>query len=80
MRSAKKASPQNKVIPVPQQKGIMHSSTKEIVVVLAQELEPGILVTYHEQNYTTNPNQMEEEIRAFGWDGKYVSSRDGDIF
>ena len=36
-------------------------------------------MTYHEQNYTTNPNQMEEEIRAFGWDGKYVSSRDGDI-
>ena len=73
------AWPQNKVIPVPQQKGIMHSSTKEIVA-LAQELKPGILVTYHEQNYTTNPNQMEEEIRAFGWDGEYASSRDGDIF
>jgi hypothetical protein len=38
------------------------------------------LVTYHEQNFTKNPNQMEEEIRQFGWKGEYVSSRDGDIF
>ena len=57
----------------------MHSSTKEIAA-LANEVEPKLLVTYHEQNYTNNPNQMEEEIREFGWKGKYVSSRDGDIF
>lgn len=71
--------PQNKTIPVPQQKAIMHSSSKEIVA-LAQENKPRLLVTYHEQNYTENPNQMEEEIRKFGWKGEYVSSRDGDIF
>jgi ribonuclease Z len=71
--------PQNKTIPVAQQKLIMHSSTKEIAA-LANELKPRLLVTYHEQNYTKNPNQMEDEIRKFGWKGEYVSSRDGDIF
>lgn len=71
--------PQGKKIPVAQQKAIMHSSTKEIVA-LAQETKPRLLVTYHEQNFTKNPNQMEEEIRKFGWQGEYVSSRDGDIF
>ncbi|MCZ6828996.1 MAG: hypothetical protein O7F73_05325, partial [Gammaproteobacteria bacterium] len=70
---------ENKKIPVAQQKAMMHSSTKEIVA-LAQENKPGLLVTYHEQNFTNNPNQMEDEIRQFGWKGEYVSSRDGDIF
>ena len=71
--------PQQKKIPVVQQKAIMHSSTREIAA-LAQENKPGLLVTYHEQNYTKNPNQIEEEIRKFGWKGNYYSARDGDIF
>jgi ribonuclease Z len=75
----KETWPENKKIPVAQQKAMMHSSTKEIVA-LAQENKPRLLVTYHEQNFTKNPNQMEEEIRQFGWKGEYVSSRDGDIF
>jgi ribonuclease Z len=76
---SKASWPQNKKIPVAQQKKLMHSSTKEIVA-LANKLKPGLLVTYHEQNYTDNPNQIEDEIRKFGWKGKYVSSRDGDIY
>lgn len=76
----KDAWPQNNpAIPIAQAKSIMHSSTKEIAA-LANEVKPRLLVTYHEQNYTDNPNQMEEEIRKFGWKGEYVSSRDGDIF
>ncbi len=75
----KEAWPENTIIPVAQQKAMMHSSTKEIVA-LAQETKPRLLVTYHEQNFTNNPNQMEQEIRQFGWTGEYVSSRDGDIF
>ena len=71
--------PQHKKIPVYQQKAIMHSTTKEIAA-LANEVKPKLLVTYHEQNFTTNPRQMEEELRRFGWKGDYVSSRDGDIF
>ena len=74
------AWPKNRAtIPLAQTKLIMHSSTKEIVA-LANEVKPGLLVTYHEQNYTDNPAQVEEEIRKFGWKGKYVSSLDGDIF
>ncbi len=73
------AWPQNKTIPIPQQKAMMHSTTKEIAA-LANEVKPKLLVTYHEQNYTNNPDQMEEEIRKFGWKGDYLSSRDGDIF
>ena len=76
----KDAWPQNNpAIPISLTKSIMHSSTKEIAA-LANEVKPKLLVTYHEQNYTNNSNQMEEEIRKFGWKGKYVSSRDGDIF
>jgi len=76
----KDAWPQNKpAIPIAQIKSIMHSSTREIAT-LANEVKPKLLVTYHEQNYTNNRNQMEDEIRKFGWKGKYVSSRDGDIF
>lgn len=75
----KDAWPQHKKIPVADQKKIMHSSTKEIAA-LANENKPKLLVTYHEQNYTDNPNQMEEEIRRFGWKGKYASARDGDIY
>jgi len=69
----------NPVIPIAISKKIMHSSTKEIAA-LANELKPALLVTYHEQNYTKNPNQLEVEIRQFGWHGEYVSSRDGDIY
>lgn len=75
----KDAWPQNKTIPVSQQKSIMHSTTKEIAA-LANEAGVKLLVTYHEQNFTRNPDQMEKEIRKFGWKGKYVSARDGDIF
>ena len=71
--------PQNKTIPVPQQKAIMHSTTKEIAA-LANEVKTKLLITYHEQNYTKNPHQMEEELRRFGWQGKYISARDGDIY
>jgi ribonuclease Z len=71
--------PQRTKISVAQQKALMHSTTEEIAA-LANQVKPKILVTYHEQNFTTNPNQMEEELRQFGWRGKYISSRDGDIF
>ena len=73
------AWPQNKTIPVAQQKAIMHSTTKEIAA-LALEVNTKLLVTYHEQNFTGDINQMEKEIRKFGWQGKYESARDGDIF
>jgi ribonuclease Z len=71
--------PGRKKIPTAEQKKLMHSSTKEIVE-LANEVKPKHLITYHEQNYTGIPNQIEKEIREFGWKGKYTSSRDGDIF
>jgi ribonuclease Z len=71
--------PQKKKISVADQKKLMHSSTKELVRVM-EELKPGLLVTYHEQNFTDNPTQLADEIKDFGYKGKYISSRDGDIY
>lgn len=71
--------PGRQSIPVADQMKIMHATTKELAE-FAAEVKPGILVTYHEQNFTGNRNAIEEEIRRFGYDGRFVSSRDGDIF
>jgi ribonuclease Z len=71
--------PGGQAIPVPQQMKMMHTTTKELAE-LAQEIQPELLVTYHEQNFSDNPNAIVEEIASFGFKGKVISARDGDIY
>jgi ribonuclease Z len=71
--------PGQQTIPVPDQMKIMHTTTEELAQ-LAAEVRPGMLITYHEQNFTGNPDAIEEELRRFGYDGRFASARDGDIF
>jgi len=59
--------------------GRYHTSTKDLAE-LAKKTQPDILVLYHTQNYSDNPEQLVEEIGRFGFKGKVVESRDRDIF
>lgn len=56
-----------------------HTSTKELAE-LAGRVKPGILVLYHEQNWSDDPNANVKEIRRFGYKGEVISANDGDIF
>ena len=59
--------------------GLYHTSTEELAR-LAKKVRPGLLVLYHEQNYSEDPEANVKEIREFGYDGPVVSSKDQDIF
>lgn len=71
--------PGHQSIPVPQQMVLMHATT-EGLAELANRIKPGKLVSYHEQNFTGDRDAIEKELRRFGYEGPFVSSRDGDIF
>ena len=58
---------------------LYHTSTEELAQ-LANKVRPGLLVLYHEQNYTGDPEANVKEIRRFGYRGPVVSSNDQDIF
>lgn len=58
---------------------LYHTSTEELAQ-LANKVRPGLLVLYHEQNYTDDPRANVKEIRRFGYCGPVVSSNDQDIF
>jgi ribonuclease BN (tRNA processing enzyme) len=49
---------------------------------IATEAEVGLLVLYHEQNYSDpyDPDALVKELRELGFEGAVVSSRDGDVF
>ena len=59
--------------------GLYHTSTEELAR-LADKVRPGLLVLYHEQNYSDDPEANVKEIREFGYQGPLVSSKDQDIF
>ena len=59
--------------------GHYHTSTEELAR-LASKVRPGLLVLYHEQNYSDDPEANVKEIRRFGYQGPLVSSKDQDIF
>jgi len=56
-----------------------HTSTKDLAI-LANKVKPELLVLYHVQNYSTNPNQLVEEIDRFGFKGRVIEARDRDIY
>lgn len=56
-----------------------HTSTRELAG-LARKLRPGVLVLYHQQNWSKDREANAKEIREFGYDGKVVSAEDGDVF
>ena len=58
---------------------LYHTSTEELAQ-LANKVRPGLLVLYHEQNYTDDSEANVKEIRRFGYRGPVVSSNDQDIF
>lgn len=60
-------------------KQISQSSARE-VAELAREVKPGLVVLYHEQIWTGDPEQNVKEIRAAGYMGKVIASRDRDVF
>jgi ribonuclease BN (tRNA processing enzyme) len=61
--------------------GHYHTTTKQLAK-LANEVKPGLLVLYHEQNWSKpyNPDALAEEVSRYGYRGKVRSARDGDIF
>ena len=58
---------------------LYHTSTEELAQ-FSNKVRPGLLVLYHEQNYTDDPEANVKEIRRFGYCGPVVSSNDQDIF
>lgn len=64
---------------VPEHAKLYHTSTKELAE-LANKIQPELLVLYHVQNYSDNPNQLVEEIKRYGFEGRTIEARDRDIF
>jgi len=60
-------------------KKLWHTSTEELAEI-ANEVQPKLLVLYHEQNWSGDPEQTVTELERFGYKGKVISSRDRDIF
>ncbi len=60
-------------------KQLSQSSSRE-VAELAKRVNPGLLVLYHEQIWTGDPEQNVKEIREAGYTGKVIASRDRDVF
>lgn len=60
---------------------LFHTTTEQLAE-LANEVQPGLLVLYHEQNWSDpyDPDALVDEIKRYGYDGEVVSARDQDIF
>ena len=60
---------------------LFHTTTEQLAE-LANEVKPGLLVLYHEQNWSDpyNPDALAEEIQRYGYDGEVISARDQDIY
>lgn len=56
-----------------------HTSTKQLAEI-ANFIKPKLLVLYHVQNYTGNPNGPVDEVRAAGYKGNLVLAVDQDIY
>ncbi len=56
-----------------------HTSTEELAE-LARQVNPQLLVLYHVQSFSDDPNALEKEIRGFGFEGRVIESRDRDIY
>ena len=55
-----------------------HTSSRELAGI-AQEVQPGLLVLYHQLLWGTTEDELLDEIREI-YDGKVVSGRDLDVF
>ncbi len=58
---------------------LYHTSTKKLAEI-ANIVKPSLLVMYHVQNFTDNPNQLLEEIEHYGWKGKAVDAQERDVY
>ena len=58
-----------------------HTTTRQLAEI-ANAARPGILVLYHEQNWSTpyDAEALVDEIQRFGYEGKIISSQDQDIY
>lgn len=61
--------------------GLFHTTTKQLAEI-AGTAKPGVLVLYHEQNWSDpfDPDRLAKEVAEFGYKGRVISARDGDIF
>ncbi len=59
--------------------GDYHTSTKQLAEA-ANFIKPKLLVLYHVQNYTGDPNGPLDEMRAAGYNGELVIAVDQDIY
>jgi len=61
--------------------GLFHTTTKQLAEI-AGTTKPGVLVLYHEQNWSDlfDRDRLAKEGAEFGYKGKVISARDGDIF
>lgn len=64
---------------VPEMAARYHTSTKDLAALVIK-IKPDLLVLYHTQNYSDNPNQLVEEIGRYGYKGKVINARDRDIY
>ena len=59
--------------------GQFHTSTEQLAEI-ANFINPELLVLYHVQNYTGDPNGPVDEIRAAGYKGEVILAVDQDIY
>ena len=58
---------------------LYHTPTKKLAEI-ANIVKPSLLVMYHVQNFTDNPNQLLKEIKHYGWKGKAVDAQERDVY
>lgn len=56
-----------------------HTSTRELAE-LAMHVKPDLLVLYHVQSFSEDPDNLVKEIRAFGFEGKVIEAKDRDVY
>jgi ribonuclease BN (tRNA processing enzyme) len=56
-----------------------HTSTRQLAE-LANLVKPRLLVLYHVQNYSGDPNAPIDELRAAGYEGQVILAADQDIY
>jgi ribonuclease Z len=56
-----------------------HTSTRDLAA-LANEVKPELLVLYHIQNYSGDPDAPVEELREAGYQGRVIVAADQDIY
>jgi len=59
--------------------GSYHTSTEQLAEI-ANYVKPELLVLYHVQNYTGDPNGPMDELRSAGYEGEVVIAVDQDIY